>query len=224
MPGRPVRGGGAVVPLTLLPLALLAGWWLLRRGEDIPPPGPENETAIAPTPPEKRQPWHPRELVAVLGDARWRHWGVATALSVGGAGKRVVSRGRDEHVRIWDAGTGRPIAALPLDAHAADGVAIDSTGEVVVAGGNNGEVWVWRGPEWRPTRQPRHKANVLAVAFQPKSRVLASAGIEGVVRWGDIAKWATFSEHRCQGNAPVLSLAWSGAACWRRATRTGRFT
>ncbi len=200
-PTRPWWRGAALIAL---PVVALVAWWL------VPPrtaPGDPKATPILPMAAEERQPWHPPELVAVLGDARWRHWGPASSLSVDKAGRRVASRGKDEYVRIWDGATGRPVAALPLAAHAGDAVAIDDKGEVAAAGGNGGEVWIWEAPGWKPTRQKRHTADVIAAAFRPGSRVLASGCKGGVVRWGGIAEGDKLEEHPC-GGVQVLSLAW----------------
>jgi WD40 repeat protein len=195
--------------LALVPLALLAAWWLLRPGplQDGSQPDEEKDgPAIAPLPAERRRPWHPRELVAVLGDDHWRHWASITDIAADAAGKRVASRGRDNHVRIWDAASGRPIVALPAEAAAGTGLAFSSSGDVVAIGIEGGGIWLWQGPNWERRKVVRHKGDVLALAFRPNSSVLATGDSDGVVRWGDFDHGAgKLSEYRCPG-AVVRSL------------------
>src|SRR5262249_6487822 len=113
----------------------LAFWALLPTTSRTEEEEPEKEkpalVEIAPLPEERRRPWHPPELVTVLGDDRWRHWGNVSAIAVGAAGKRVASRGGDGMVRVWEPATGRQIATLHTETGSGRGVAIDSTGELV---------------------------------------------------------------------------------------------
>jgi WD40 repeat protein len=63
----------------------------------------------------ERRPWHPTELVAILGDQRGRHWQYLESVSYSQDGKRIatLSRGR---VYIWEMPGLRFQAVLPIDA------------------------------------------------------------------------------------------------------------
>src|SRR5262249_17607464 len=78
----------------------------------------ETKAVIAPVttqpiPPEERFDWQPKELVAVLGEHRLRHWGTALVVSFTADGKELCSYGGDNVVRYWDPATGRERRACP---------------------------------------------------------------------------------------------------------------
>src|SRR5262245_24219396 len=56
--------------------------------------------------------WQPRELVAVIGSHRGRHWGEVAAVAVSPDGKRIASGGYDRALRLWNAETLREVAVL----------------------------------------------------------------------------------------------------------------
>src|SRR5262249_31923024 len=53
----------------------------------------------------------PENLVAVLGERRWRHWGAIRAVAL--QADAVASAG-DDSVRLWEKKSGREMAALPI--------------------------------------------------------------------------------------------------------------
>src|SRR5579885_2670145 len=63
-------------------------------------------------PAEDRLPWLPKEVVAVLGEHRGRHWGAVWEVVVSPDGALVISAAVDG-LRMWDAGTMHEVQAFP---------------------------------------------------------------------------------------------------------------
>ena len=66
-------------------------------------PSPLDQLDPAKIPAEELFDWQPKELVAVLGEHRQRHWGEVTSVAFNPNGKQIASGGRDGFVRVWDA-------------------------------------------------------------------------------------------------------------------------
>src|SRR5262245_26929863 len=62
------------------------------------------------SPVDERFDWQPKELVAVIGSHRGRHWDEVAAVAVSPDGKRIASGGYDRAVRLWNAKTLREVA------------------------------------------------------------------------------------------------------------------
>jgi WD40 repeat protein len=62
---------------------------------------------------EEQEKGQPENLVAVLGQRRWRHWGAIRAVAITANGATVASAGDDGQVRLWDRTSGTETAALP---------------------------------------------------------------------------------------------------------------
>ena len=81
------------------------------RGDSAAPGGAKPTTVIA-SPLDKLDPaqipaaerfdWQPKELVAVLGEHRQRHWGTAFGVTVSRDGTRIATCGMDGMIRSWD--------------------------------------------------------------------------------------------------------------------------
>lgn len=65
-------------------------------------------------PPEDRPPWLPKEVVAVLGEHRGRHWRPIRSIKFSKDGRQVISTG-DDGVRTWDVATLQERTFRPLD-------------------------------------------------------------------------------------------------------------
>src|SRR5262249_46283509 len=64
-------------------------------------------------------PWQ-KDVVAVLGKHRRRHWGSVTCLALSADGKHIATGGTDRHVRLWNAETLREEATYKVEPAAPD--------------------------------------------------------------------------------------------------------
>jgi WD40 repeat protein len=65
-------------------------------------------------PAEDRFAWQPKELVAVLGEHRQRHFGSVQRVAFSADGKLIASGGDDGYLCLWDAATMRRLVLLPI--------------------------------------------------------------------------------------------------------------
>jgi WD40 repeat protein/serine/threonine protein kinase len=116
-----------------LPLALQAAEKITR----LPSPLDQLSGKI---PTDERFERQPKQLVAVLGERRWRHWGMAFAVALSPDGESVASGGQDG-IRLWNAKTGAERAAF--DAPWVVAVAYSAGGKRLVSLTRDGTVSTW---------------------------------------------------------------------------------
>jgi WD40 repeat protein/tRNA A-37 threonylcarbamoyl transferase component Bud32 len=150
----------------------------------------------------------PREVVAVLGERRWRHWGPVDAAVISPDGQTVASHGGDG-LRLWQTKSGRELAYLEIGAIAGMGFTERGSGLFVVS--RKGKFFLWDlSTEERkriPVEGPRGPFSVAVVS--PDGKQVAAA-LEGgtVLVWplsGSGEKPVRLSGHR----GPVNGLCFS---------------
>ncbi|MCI0683816.1 MAG: WD40 repeat domain-containing serine/threonine-protein kinase [Gemmataceae bacterium] len=120
------RAGRETVVVTLGPPVAravdkkLAALLIIPSGD--PPPSPLDKLDPAKIPAAQRFPWQPRELVAVIGEHRQRHWGDCTALAFSPDGKYAASGGQDSRIVIYDVVTQNQLHVLHRPGEAIHGV------------------------------------------------------------------------------------------------------
>jgi serine/threonine protein kinase/WD40 repeat protein len=140
-------------------------------------------------PAEERFDWQPKELVAVVGEHRGRHWVDIWSLSFSADGKTIACAGWLRG-RLFDAMTLRE-TAFPSGVphrHPINGVAFSGDGKTMATASshwNSGGLWLWdvSGPE------PKIRTCLLAdkcgdhVAFSKDGKVLTANADDGIRLW-----------------------------------------
>ena len=123
--------------------------------------------------------WQPRELVAVWGEHRGRHWGSISAAVVSPDGKFIVSGGEDRAVRVWDPDTLSELAVLSGHNAPVRAVVVAHENRKIVSADAAGMIRLWNYSEtWTSESVVRKGQNgaINSLAFSPASSRLASAG------------------------------------------------
>jgi WD40 repeat protein/serine/threonine protein kinase len=196
-----------------------------------PPPAlpPLDRLAADQIPAAERVPGQPKELVAVLGEHRQRHWGVVRSVAYHPKGELVASGGADGFIRLWD-NTVRERYALKAHKGGVSSVAYAPDGISLASGGADGTVRIWEdkaATERQPLApgvvteltlretaclRPPVDANaaapeVTALAFAQDGKTLATAFADGKVRLWDMA-W-TPPKEKAVFSAVAEALAFS---------------
>ncbi len=174
-----------------------------------PPPGPLDRLDPAKIPAVERFPWQPKELVAVLGEHRGRHWAGPNCVTFSPDGKRAASCGDDTLVYVWDADTMRLRALLAGHTAMNWGVAFSPDGRRLLSGGADWTVRLWDPDTGRELRRfVGHTGIVGPVAFSPDGRRALSAGHDRTVRLWDVETGKELG--RCEGHTDFIdSVAFS---------------
>lgn len=177
---------------------------LLRRV-----PSPLDKLSADKIPEVERFPWQ-KDVVAILGEQRWRQWtGAARVLAVSPTGQHLASCGDTDLVYIWDAVTGRPLHFLRTEQYKVHTLAFSPDGKLLASGGEDKSVKLWDTATGSSSGSPlsAHGAAVSSLAFAPDGKTLVTAGHDKKVLLWDMErrKPSTLGDHK----GPVLALSFS---------------
>src|SRR5262249_35155201 len=127
-------------------LALLVGCWPGSRAQAQVPDFHQLDPAAIPK--EERFAGQPKELVAILGTNRGRHWGWLHSLAHSPDGKYVAAGCVDGNVRLWDAKTLAEVAVFRAHDAIYGPVAFSPDSRILATEGDYraGEVKLWDVP------------------------------------------------------------------------------
>jgi WD40 repeat protein len=176
---------------------LLPLWWLWPRpwgGEPAPDTCPADVLAAAAIPGAALA-WPgrgnakqaPPELVAIMGDGRFRILGDSGWLAYSPDGK-VLAVPSGNEVRLFDAATGRYRRTLAGHTNQAYVLAFSPDGKTLASGGFDNTVRLWDPDTGKERHVLRgHQDRVFGLAFTPDGAALASAGLDRTVRLWKVA-------------------------------------
>ncbi|KIJ61675.1 hypothetical protein HYDPIDRAFT_115457, partial [Hydnomerulius pinastri MD-312] len=106
------------------------------------------------------------------------------AISYSPNGKLIRTGTYDEGIRIWDSQSGRML--LELTGHTSDDNALSFShnGTGLASGSDDRTIRIWNTSSGDTIGEPweAHSGDVSSVAYSPDDKVIATAGLDGVVR------------------------------------------
>jgi WD40 repeat protein len=179
------RGDTRVVTVTLEPSAGARARAPFRFAP--PPPGPLDRLDPASIPAAERFSCQPKELVAVLGQHRGRHWGPIGCVTFSPDGKRAASCGNDGLIFVWDADTLNLRTVLGERSPWNWSVAFSPDGHRLLSGGQDRIMRLWDVDTGQQLRRfEGHTGTVTSVAYCPDGRHALSGGEDRTVRLWDV--------------------------------------
>jgi WD40 repeat protein len=101
-------------------------------------------------------------------------------------GKTLASASHDETVKLWDAGSGKPLQTLKGHSDWVNAVAFSPDGKSLASASDDKTVKLWDARSGKPLQTLKgHSSSVNAVAFSPDGKTLASASRDETVKLWD---------------------------------------
>ncbi len=172
---------------------------------------PLDRLSASQIPSKDRYDWQPKELVGVLGEHAWRHWGSVRAVGVSPDGKIIATGGEDNAVRLWEASTGREIAAFREHIGKVQAMAFSPDGKTLAAAGDQDVIirlWDVGQRKIRATLQG-HKGPVVSISFAPDGATLASCAQDNTFKFWDATTGQERSSHNRGMNVAFYSVAYA---------------
>jgi WD40 repeat protein len=146
---------------------------------------PFDQLDAAALPAEERVAGQPKEIVAILGSNRGRHWAALTYLALSPDGKYLVCSDSSGAIRVWDSQTLRELTVFQGHSGHVSCLAFSRDGKVLASSSRTtspelnfeGEVKLWDFPnvKLRATMKTGQIHELIALAFSPDEKRLAGS-------------------------------------------------
>jgi hypothetical protein len=101
-------------------------------------------------------------------------------------GRRILSSGADNTLRLWDTNTGKELRVFTGHTSTVIGVSLSGDGKTAVSGGYDETIRLWDVNSGKQLHQVRgHDKGVWCVTFAPDGRTFASSGSDNVLKLWD---------------------------------------